>query len=81
MQQLKSYTDKINKGYFVNMKVHYNYLGRKVTLEITNSTSILIESIELSGEENIPTLQLKMIHKAGEYKNKGMEVIINPFTN
>lgn len=74
----KAYTDRINKGFFVDMKVSYYGASGVSKLEITNASGIVIE---LEKYTSIEQAQLAMLAKAAEYRNKGMEVIINPFTN
>lgn len=72
--------NKIKDGHFVTMKVSfYPFKENAVVFEVTNAEGVIIE--ELTGVKEIAGAQLYMIKKAGEYANKGMHVIINPFTN
>ncbi len=74
---------KIKSSEFVYMKVSVNtFLPWKAVLEITSSTLNLIESETFEYQEGaIEKAQLAMLQKAGAYENKGVYVIINPFTN
>lgn len=82
----KEIIDKLKKGFYVSMKVSIKH--REVVMEVTNPAGIMIEHdiVTTDGDlgqidEILAKLRLKMMQKAGEYRNKGFYVDINPFNN
>lgn len=74
----------LKKDKYVYMKVSYKIRDKKAVLEVTDHNLNVLETVERNciGEEDVlGLLQRDMVHKAGEYQNKGFYPIINPFTD
>lgn len=67
----------------LQIKVSY-YYPRKAVLEVTENGNVIEKDerdVKNDADKVVEELQLKMLHRAGDYMNEGCDVKINPFTN